>query len=194
MRIGYACKVIGVVDTDIKSCVIKNATKERLFELISYNLDSFERMIDYNIKNNILHFRISSDIIPFGASPVNEIKWWEEFSNRFDKIGKKIANASMRVSMHPGQYTVLNSPNIEIVNRSIEDLNYHAKFLDSLKVGSECKLILHLGGVYGDKESAKQRFIANYMQLDESVKKRLVLENDDVSYHIEDILEVANKA
>lgn len=195
MRIGYACKVIGVIDTDIKSCVMKNATKERLHELISYNLDSLERMIDYNIKNNILHFRISSDIIPFGSSPINEIVWWNEFSNQFDRIGTKIANASMRVSMHPGQYTVLNSPNKEVVVHSIEeDLNYHARFLKCLKVGSESKLILHLGGVYGDKKLAKQRFIENYLQLDEEVKKRLVLENDDVSYHIEDILEVANKA
>ena len=64
--------------------------------------------------------------------------------------------------MHPGQYTVLNSPNVEVVNRAIDDLNYHTKVLDSLGVGSEHKIVLHIGGVYDDKDSAIRRFITNY--------------------------------
>ena len=73
MSIGYACKLIGVEDTEMKSCTMKNATEERLLTLIEGNLKALDRIIDYNIQNRIKMFRISSDLIPFGSSPVNSI-------------------------------------------------------------------------------------------------------------------------
>jgi len=92
--------------------------------------------------------------------------------------------------MHPGQYTVLNSPNEEVGARTIDDLNYHTRVLDSLGVGVEHKIVLHIGGIYNDKKQAIKRFITNYHHLDDSVKGRLVLENDDKSYNVNDVLEI----
>lgn len=157
MSIGYACLTIGVPNTNLKSCTAKNANEEKLLELISHNLNSLENIIEYNIKNNIKLFRISSDLIPFGSSPINTLSWWEIFSSQFSEIGKKIKTSGMRVSMHPGQYTVLNSPNIEVVDRAIDDLNYHTKVLDSIGVGSEHKIVLHIGGVYNDKKAGNKQ-------------------------------------
>ncbi|MBE6064495.1 UV DNA damage repair endonuclease UvsE [Clostridium sporogenes] len=191
MNIGYACLTIGVPDTNYKNCMLKNANEEKLLELIAYNLNSLENVIDYNIKNNIKLFRISSDIIPFGSNPINNIKWWKVFSYKLSNIGEKIKNSGMRVSMHPGQYTVLNSPKEEVVKKAIEDLNYHAKFLESLNMGIDGKIVLHIGGVYNDKNEAIKRFIKNYSRLDDLVKQRLVIENDDKSYNIKDVLEIA---
>lgn len=193
MSIGYACLTIGVKDTNQKSCTMKNATKERLLEIISHNLNSLENIINYNIKNNIKLFRISSDLIPFGSSPVNDLKWWDIFSDRLCDIGKKIKQSNIRVSMHPGQYTVLNSPNEEVVNRAIEDLWYHNRVLDSMNLEENHKIILHIGGVYNNKKEAIQRFIQHYEKLDENIKKRLVIENDDKSYNISDVLYISNK-
>lgn len=190
MRVGYACLTIGVLDANFKSCTAKNANIENLQRIIEHNLNSLNNIIEYNIKNNIKLFRISSDIIPFGSSPVNKIKWWEIFSKELSFIGSKIKDSNMRVSMHPGQYTVINSPDSDVVSRAIEDLNYHNRFLDSLGVGKECKIILHIGGVYKDKERAKERFIQNYNLLPKGVKERLVIENDDKSYNIGDVLEI----
>jgi len=192
MNIGYACLTVGVPDTDQKSCMLKNANKEKLLELISYNLNSLENIIDYNIKNKIKLFRISSDIIPFGSSPVNNLEWWDIFDSQFSRIGHKIKTSGMRVSMHPGQYTVLNSPKKEVVENAIEDLRYHTKILDTLGVGEDNKIVLHIGGVYNDKSQAIRRFISNYRELDDSVKQRLIIENDDKSYNISDVLEIGS--
>ena len=83
----------------------------------------------------------------------------------FDRIGVKIKEGNLRVSMHPGQYTVLNSPHPEVVQRAFDDLNYHAQVLDSLNTRSECKIILHIGGVYDQKKLAIDRFAANYKKI-----------------------------
>lgn len=193
MSIGYACLTIGVLNANLKSCTAKNVDEEKLLDLILHNLNSLENIIDYNIKNNIRLFRISSDLIPFGSSSINTLSWDRIFSSKFSEIGEKIRKSGMRVSMHPGQYTVINSPNAEVVNRAIDDLNYHTKVLDSLGVGSENKIVLHIGGVYNDKDNAIERFINNYSLLENNVKDRLVIENDDKSYNIKDVLEIGIK-
>ncbi|AWW27646.1 UV DNA damage repair endonuclease UvsE [Acetobacterium sp. KB-1] len=188
MRIGYACLTVGVPNTELKTCLLKNVTDEKLTELIKHNLNALENMIDYNINNRVELFRISSSLIPFGSNPVNRIIWWEVFEKQLKKIAKKIAKSGMRVSMHPGQYTVLNSPDEKIVSNAIADLNYHARIMDSLGLGPENKIILHVGGVYNDKKQAIKRFLKNYDGLDETVKKRLIIENDDKSYTISDVV------
>lgn len=193
MKIGYACLTLGVRDTIYKKCIMKNVNYERLAELISHNLHSLENTIDYNIKNNIKLFRITSDLIPFGSSQVNNIEWWSEFKDHFEKIGQKISSSKMRVSMHPGQYTVLNSPREDVVERAIADLQYHTRVLEALGVGQECKIILHIGGVYGDKKIAIDRFIENYKKLDRNIKKHLVIENDDKSYTVQDVLYISSQ-
>jgi len=190
MSIGYACIAIGLMGANQKSCIAKNASEVKLNELIEHNLNVLEVMIDYNIENNIKLFRISSDIIPFGSSPVNNLRWWEIFESTFQRIGSKIKKAGMRVSMHPGQYTVLNSLDENVVNRAILDLDYSARVLDSLELSAQNKIILHIGGVYQNKELAIHRFCENYNRLNEFVKRRLVIENDDKSYNIYDVIEI----
>jgi UV DNA damage endonuclease len=99
----------------------------------------------------------------------------------------------MRVSMHPGQYTVLNSPNTDVVERAIADLEYHNRLLDRLGTGPESKIVLHVGGGYGEKEEALKRFEHSYRRLGDGIKKRLVLENDERSYSIAEVLETSLK-
>lgn len=193
MSIGYACKVVGVKNTDMKSCTLKNASTEKLSELIKNNINALSNMIEYNIKNNIKLFRISSDLIPFGSSEINNIKWWEIYSEELDSIGKKIKKSNMRVSVHPGQYTVLNSQNNDVVTRAVQDLIYHSRILDCLGLNSTHKLVLHIGGAYDDKKLSTKRFMENYMRLDENIKNRLVIENDDKIYNIEEVLEIGYK-
>lgn len=193
MKIGYACLTIGVPNTNYKTCILKNATEENLLNILEHNLNVLENMIHYNMENNIKLFRISSSIIPFGSSPANKLGWWDIFSDKFNSIGEKIKASGMRVSMHPGQYTVLNSPTADVVDRAIEDLNYHNRFLDSLNVDKSNKIILHIGGVYNDKDGAIIRFIENYKRLSQGVKNRLVIENDDKCYNIGEVLYIGSK-
>lgn len=194
MSIGYACLTKGVPEASYKTCRKANATEDNLKSLIEHNLTVLERMIDYNHQEGIRLFRISSDIIPFGSDfVVNDINWPELFAPLFKSIGTKIKRYGIRVSMHPGQYTVLNSPRKEVVDRAIDDLTYHTLFLDSLGVGPENKIILHVGGVYGDKASAMDSFADVYKKLDDRIKDRLIIENDDRSYTIEDVLSISSR-
>jgi len=192
-RIGYACLTLGVPGTQLKSCVMKNASADRLLGLIAGNLAALDRMIDYNIAAGIRLFRISSDIIPFGSSEVNTLDWPSVFRGELLALGQKIKANGMRVSMHPGQYTVLNSPDAGVVLRAVEDLKYHARFLDALGVPAECKIVLHAGGVYGDQKAALDRFAGQFDRLDESIRSRLVLENDERCYGISDILSLSRR-
>lgn len=192
MKIGYACLVVGVPDTTMKTTRKANATDERLTELIQNNLASMENMIDYNIKHGIKMYRISSDIIPFGSDlEMNQLDWVNLFTENLKQLGKKIRDHDIRISMHPGQYTVLNSLDEGVVNRAVVDLEYHTQFLDALEVNDSHKIILHIGGVYGDKDAAKSRFIEVYKRLSDRVRARLIIENDHSLYTVSDVLEIS---
>jgi UV DNA damage endonuclease len=193
MAIGYACLTIGVQNTGFSRCSLKDASEEKIRAVAKHNLESLSKIIDYNILNNIKLFRISSDIIPLASHPINKIIWQEEFKVILADIGEKIILSGMRVSMHPGQYTILNSTNPKIVEKAILDLQYHEDFLNALRVDNKSKIILHIGGVYGDKKNSLKSFIQNYSQLNENIKKRLIIENDDKCYNIYDTLGIFKK-
>lgn len=193
IRIGYACLTMGAPGTELSTCTLRTATPERLREVTAHNLEALRRQIAYNAENGIGLFRISSDLIPFGSGIHNTLDWGTEFSETFAKIGAAIGQAGMRVSMHPGQYTVLNSPDPDVVERAAADLTYHEKVLRLLNTDCSNKLILHLGGAYGDKKTAIERFYKNWGRLPDNVRNRVVLENDERLYNIADVLELANR-
>jgi len=193
MRIGYACLTVGVRDTALKNCMLKNADAARLFEITEHNLDCLDNMLNYNIRTGIHLFRVSSDLIPFASRPDYPFSWQEKFSQKLKQLGDKALQNRIRLSMHPGQYTVLNSPNTEVVKNAISDLEYHCSLMDSMGLGSDSKIILHIGGIYQDKKAAIERFLIHYSYLSEAIKKRLIFENDDKSYHIADVLDIAAK-
>lgn len=193
MKIGYACIPLCVDAKTTRTFLLKNFSEEKFLETTKENLEDLEKILIYNIKNNIKLFRISSDIIPFGSHEVNSIPWENIFEDKLKSLGNIIKQNNLRVSMHPGQYTVLNSNSEEVVKKAILDLEYHAKFLDSLGVDYSNKIILHLGGTYGNKSEAIERFISNFSILSPSIKKRLVIENDERNYTIDDILYVCSK-
>src|SRR5690625_392580 len=193
MRIGYASQTVGIPGVKFRTTRLKNVNDEILIDLIRSNLESLDLIFDYNIENNIRMFRISSDIIPFGSHEVNILKWWEIIEEELKALGEKSKKHDIRLSMHPGQYTVLNSPDDGVVERAGEDLLYHARFLDALNLDASNKIILHIGGVYGDKDSAMERFVQNYKKLEQRIKNRLIIENDDRQYTVSDALRISSQ-
>ncbi|AYE33478.1 UV DNA damage repair endonuclease UvsE [Clostridium septicum] len=188
MKIGYACTPLLVPYKTTRRISLKYYSEKLLIDTIKENLNDLLRILSYNRDKEIKMFRISSDIIPLGSHPINTFDWNNYFQYELNNIGKFIKNNSMRVSMHPGQYTVINSPKEDVVKKSILDLQYHAKFLDSLGIDSSHKIILHIGGVYGDKELAIKRFMNVFKDLDKNIKNRLVIENDEKNFSIDDVL------
>ena len=190
MTIGYACLTVGVAGTKQRTCTLKNAAPDVLSALIRSNLAALDNILDYNLQNGIRLFRISSDLIPFGSHPVNTLQWWEIFDDQLKGIGHKALSTGIRLSMHPGQYTVLNSPDPGVIERAVADLRYHARLLDTMGLGPEHKIVLHIGGIYGDKTAAIERFIRHYRCLDANIRQRLVIENDERQYNIGDVLAI----
>lgn len=188
IRIGYACLALGVPDTELHTCTVKTATPERLRAVTAHNLAALSRLIEYNAAHGIRLFRISSDLVPFGSAAWNSLRWDEEFAAEFAAVGERIRSAGLRVSMHPGQYTVLNSPKPDVVAHAAADLRYHERVLRLLGAGQEGRLVLHVGGVYGDKAAALRRFRDNWAGLDAAARGRIVLENDERCFHIADVL------
>lgn len=190
MAIGYACIALGLSRSGMRSCTLKNVTPEKLNELIASNLQTLSRLFDYNLSRGIRIFRISSDIIPFGSHPAVRQSWWIDHADTLHELGERINRQGIRVSMHPGQYTVLNAQDPVIAERAAADLAYHARFLDSLGLDEQHKIILHAGGVYTDPETSLVRFKKHFQDLPSEIKRRLVLENDE-KYHIGQVLQLA---
>lgn len=190
MNIGYACTPLKIHNKTTRTFTLKNYTEENLIKCIKDNLEDLYEILKYNVSNDIFMFRISSDIIPFGSHEINKLDWPNMFKEDFKNINDIITKNSIRISMHPGQYTVLNSKNISTVEKSINDLEYHAKFLDSISGDKSNKIILHIGGVYDNKKESIDRFLNVYNSLSKNVKDRLVIENDEKNYSIEDLLNI----
>lgn len=194
MNVGF----VGIILDDkaglrMRSCILKNANEENLKRIIENNLETLDKMLDYLILNNIKLFRISSSFIPFASHPINKLKWWEIYKKEFKALGDKAKKHKIRLSMHPGQYTILSSENMKLTSRSVDDLQYHTTVLDALGMPPCCKVILHIGGIYSDKKATMERFINNYKLLPKNIKNRLVIENDDRCYTAEDVLYISGK-
>ncbi len=190
MKIGYPCINRSIGCTANSTFRLANYSNEKLTNTIRNNLYCLEKILQYNIEKGFFFFRISSDTIPFASHPTCNIDWISLFREQFQSIGRFIKEQEIRISMHPDQFTLLNSPRTEVMNRSIEELLYHARLLDALELGRDAKIQIHLGGVYGDKKTATQRFIENYRRLHEIIKKRLIIENDERLYSLGDCLAI----
>lgn len=193
-RLGFACRVLGELGfPKMRTCTLKNASTEHLIKLTENNLLYLERMVEYCVKNQIYLVRIGSDMIPFASHPEKAFNWQEIFCSRLKFIGDFIRKTGIRVSMHPGQYTVLNALNPSVVEKAIQEITWHARFLDALRVDSKSKIVLHIGGIYKDKVQAMERFVKHFQRLEDSVKARIVLENDEKNYTIEDVLTLSSQ-
>lgn len=191
MRIGYPCINLSVKNPNSSTFRLKSYSEKRFNDTVSNNLDHLLSILKFNKKNNIYFFRISSGIIPFASHPICDKDWADIFKVKLMEVGDFINSNDIRVSMHPDQFVILNSKNEDIVINSVRELEYHCELLDSMNLPFNAKIQIHGGGVYGDKETAKKKFIYNYHKfLRGNLKKRLVVENDDRSYSLKDCLEI----
>ena len=189
MKIGYPCLNL-TLGCKNRTFRLRSYSKERLVETIASNLACLKEMLKFNLDHNVLFFRISSDLVPFASHPVCRFNWPEHFRKDFRDIGRFIKTHGMRVNMHPDQFTLINSQDPAIFDRSRKELAYHARVLDLMGLDASAKIQIHVGGVYGDKEKSTARFIERYVKLDAAIRKRLVIENDDRSYTVADCLRI----
>jgi UV DNA damage endonuclease len=193
MRIGYPCINTTIGCKAGRTFRLKSYSEERLIATVQNNLDCLARILEFNDQNNLLFFHITSDLVPFASHPVCRFNWQKHFGAQLLQIGRTITRHRMRISMHPDQFIVINSPSEEVMENSIRELAYHAEVLDLMGLDSSAKIQIHVGGVYGDRAQSMARFIRRYAALNDTIKRRLVVENDDRSYALADCLKVSAK-
>lgn len=195
---GYACLNTCLRKKNIfssRTCRIatieKNGTSH-LQDLSIKNLKDLLLTLEWNFQNDIKFMRISSDVFPFASH--EKYGYSIDFADSILKqIGSYAKENSIRLTMHPGQYNVLSTNNKKVLDNTIRDLNHHCDILDRMEMGKDSVIIIHGGGVYGNKAKALERLEENFLLLNKNTQKRLVLENCEMSYCVEDLLPTSEK-
>jgi UV DNA damage endonuclease len=151
-------------------------------ELVIENLKDTLKVLDYNLKNHIYIYRLSSDSFPWMSEyEFSDLPNFSVIQNLMTKIGDKIKSNGIRTSYHPGPFNVLASENPSVVEKTIKELNKHAELMDMMGLDQTTfyPINIHINTTQPTREEAAQRFVDRFPSLSESCRKRLTLENDD---------------
>ena len=170
----------------------KDENFDKIDKIIVDNLNNLEKIIDYNIKNNIHFYRLTSKLIPLATKKEVIFDYILKYQKYYQKIGEKINNNKMRIDVHPDQFCILNSTKKEVLENSFTILEYHYKILEALNIKNKI-IILHIGSSVFGKENSIKRFINNFYKLPDYLQKSIAIENDDKIYNVIDCLNLAKK-
>jgi UV DNA damage endonuclease len=150
-------------------------------------------MIEWNEQNGIKVFRLSSELFPHKSNPKAPDYDFDFALDLLREIGQRAKLYRQRITFHPGQYNVIGTPREEVLLNTIQDLSYHADVLDLMGMGKDSVIVIHGGGVYGDKKATIDRWCQQFYRLPEKVRRRIVIENCEKNFSIIDCLEVSNR-
>jgi UV DNA damage endonuclease len=188
MSIGFDGIALGVKETDFINWSEENSSEEKRKEIISHNLKSLENILDYSVNNHIGFYCLDSKLIPFDSNLQIDLPWWEIFKSEFQKMGEKISDAKIRISMDLGKSSMPNSTNEVMSSDMVKGLEYHAKIFKALNLGIEHKIIIQLGDVDNGKKEGLEKFKKIFNGLDKASQQRLALMNDERHYNIQEII------
>jgi UV DNA damage endonuclease len=163
---------------------------EELKKRILLNLKDLLKMIDWNEENGIKVFRLSSELFQHKTNPKVPDYDFDFAGDLLKQIGEKARGYNQRLTFHPGQFNVLGTPRKKALEQTIKDLTYHADVLDIMGMDKDSVMVIHGGGVYGEKTKTILRWCINYLDLEDKIKNKLVLENCEKCYSIKDCLEI----
>ena len=166
---------------------------DKLKEKIIQNLKDTLELIEYNELNGIKVFRLSRELFPHKSNPRVENYSFDFAKSLLIEIGDKARKYNQRITFHPGQYNVVGTPDLKCFQQTINDLSYHCEVLDLMNMNQDSVMVVHGGGIYGDKELTKERWCKQFYELPDNVRKRLVLENCERCFSIQDCLDIADK-
>jgi UV DNA damage endonuclease len=192
-RLGYCCICLGVNEGKSKKDLISvnRGMVKKTFdskglsyvsELVILNLQDTLKILEYNIKNDIRVYRLSSDSFPwFTHYSFTDLPKFDKIKLLLQKIGKVVKDNDLRVSFHPSPFCVLGSENQSVVSKTIDELNKHAELMDlmELEQSTYYPINIHINTTQPTREDAAKRFIDGFRFLSDSCKSRLTVENDD---------------
>jgi UV DNA damage endonuclease len=188
-RLGFAVKVVGnggIPSADTRRWQ-SGPHLRRSLELLGPVLDHLERI-------DVSMYRLSSQVVPYGTHPdlphLDYRRQLDEAAGELETLATRTQQLGLRLSTHPGQYTVLNAADATIATKAIADLEQDSALLDRLGQGPEGSVVVHVGGEYGDRAAALDRWVAGWERLSPSARARLTLENDEHVFGLDDVLEL----
>lgn len=203
MRLGYACIALSVPScSTAKTVPLRTLAKledsrarHGLLERVArQNLENTLRLLWFNRGHHIRFYRFSSQLVPMATHEVAAGWDWEEsLGELLGRIGTVVKENGFRVGSHPGQHTVVNAPNEDVFRIALWDLGYHEALLTRMGLDNGAKMVVHVGGGYGDPGKGLERFAANFDRLPAEVQRRLVVENDDRIYGAADVLALCRR-
>ena len=176
--------------------IIKSIEEKGIDELkakILQNLRDVLTIMDWNEANGIKLYRMSSEMFPHKSNEKVQNYDFDFAKELLREIGEKSKLYNQRLTFHPGQYNVVGSPNEKCFQQTISDLSYHADVMDLMGLDNNSVMVVHGGGIYGNKEETKERWCNQFHMLPDNVKRRLVLENCEKCYSVVDCLEISEK-
>ena len=184
-RLGFPVKVM--MRPDLKS---NDTRRWQAGPHLRTSLEHLDAILDHCAKHRIAMYRMSSDLAPYATHPdMPQFHGMvKESAAELRAVGAKARALGVRLSFHPSQYVVLNSPDPELVRKSAWDLLSQAEILDAMELGPEAVMVIHVGGTYGDREASNARWVETWHTLPEPVRRRLVLEHDDIRFSADDVL------
>ena len=193
MNIGYCCISLGCNlgkkkkdQISVNRGMIRKTFDSKglpyVSELVILNLEDTLKILDWNIRNNIFVYRLSSDSFPWMTEyEFHQLPNFKKIERLLIQIGNKVKLNNIRLSFHPGPYSVLASDNQEVVIKSIIDLERHTQIMDLMQLDRSTfyPINTHINTTKPTCEVAAKRFCDNFNLLSDSLKSRLTVENDD---------------
>jgi UV DNA damage endonuclease len=173
----------------------REAGLRRLERIAEENLHNTLRLLKHNRYMDVQVYRMTSKLIPLATHGL--LSDWNPYpalADRFAEVGGFIREHQMRVSFHPDHFTVLSTPRPEVYAHSVKDLNHHVTMLEMMGLDERATCNVHVGGTYGNKETAADRFLRQFGQLEERIARRITLENDDKTFTASETLEISEQA
>ena len=190
MRLGFAVKVLGA------GGLPSHDTRRHQSEpSLGVSLDHLEAILAYLDDTEIRFYRMATGLAPYASHP--ELTRFRDqpqrFAERLAAVGARAGDLGVRLTTHPGQYTVLNSEDAEVQRLAAIELEVQAELMDAMGLGPESVVNIHVGGVAGGVDAGLDRFERGFALLSEAAQRRLVVENDDRTYALRDLLRLSER-
>jgi UV DNA damage endonuclease len=186
-RLGFAVKILG--GGGLKTA---DARRWQTGPHLARSIELLHAAFDHLEQNGLRMFRLSSATVPYGTHPdlpqYDYRRQIEECEEELAALGARAREAGVRLSTHPGQYTVLNAADREVAAKARADLEQDALLLDALGAGDEAVVVIHVGGAYGDRGAALYRFSRSFELLSERARRRVVVEHDERLFSLADAI------
>jgi UV DNA damage endonuclease len=192
MALGYACINLNLDSLNKNAKVTTNRSmikktfvtrgQQYASQLALANCQDLLKILQWNEKNGIKFYRMSSDIFPWASEyKISSLPDFGEIREALERAGNYAKSVGQRLTFHPGPFNKLPSEDPNVIKNTSRDLEIHGEIFDIMQLTQTpyAKINIHVGAAYDDKGKACNNFIKNFKNLSQSVRSRLTVENDD---------------